>query len=200
MTPKPNRITLLCRVALAIATRRGTEVRDALDACADSSSVTDEEVEESILQGIPYSGFPGAGEALGIWREQHGPARRERPDTPERGPELFKRVYGDLAGRVREELARRHTKLEEWILDFAYGRVMGRGILELADLEALGVASLLGQERRSPLHSHLRGALRTGWSTEELDQLLVRLAPGASAEIITFARDTVARLAQDPDQ
>lgn len=210
----------LCQLACAIARADREAVVAALDTCALEPQLDPEIVSEAILQGIPYSGFPGAVEALGLWidrlaasKEPMVPARPPAP-TPvvgrkvtaragapgssptsarERGGRVFAEVYGDLAPRVRAELHRRHPHLEAWIISFAYGEVMASSELELSSLEALGVASLLGQGRRAPLHSHVRGALRTGWIATELDELLSALAPGCDADILEFARSVLRR-------
>ncbi|MCA8961956.1 MAG: carboxymuconolactone decarboxylase family protein [Planctomycetes bacterium] len=186
-----ERIAALCRVAWAIGRRDSTRLDAALDACAASESRC--HVVEAILQGIPYSGFPSAIEALGRWsdRERAGGFAADRPVEVEgsdservtRGRQIFEAVYGRLTDRVLSTLRSRHPDLERWILGFAYGRVMGRGHLELADLEALGVASLLGQGLLAPLHSHLRGAHRMGWSKEDLRNLVRLLAADDSAGI-----------------
>ena len=186
---------LLCRIAHAVAAADRAALEAALDACLVPPAMPSVAVEEAILQGIPYSGFPGAGEALGLWRER-APAPPGNPEATllGSGEEIFEQVYGKLTSRVRRELARRHTSLEEWIVDFAYGQVMGRGTFDLATLEALGVASLLAQRRRSPLHSHLRGAIRAGWTPISLRTLINGLGDVAAPEILEFARETIEAL------
>ena len=83
--------------------------------------------------------------------------------------------------------------LAQWILGFAYGTVMERGVLDLATIEGLAVASLVGQRRRAPLHSHLRGALRNGWSGPALRELLSRLEAESDPATIDFARAVIDR-------
>lgn len=191
---------LLAQLALVIAQARPDALETALQACAQQQ-VSPEAVDEAILQTIPYSGFPGAVEALGLWRrmrpsaaELQDPADPPGPaDEQDQGVAIFRRVYEDLADPVRSELTKRHPALERWVLGFAYGRVMGRGVLELGVLESLGVASLLGQRRHAPLHSHLRGALRNGWSRDELLRLLKHLAPLCDSDTLRFAKRIVDR-------
>ncbi len=194
----------LCGVALAIAQARPQALRDALARCQAHCALSNLDVEEAILQGIPYSGFPGAVEALGLWHDLlegkgtsvASTAPRSAPTRPApnaegnrtEGKKIFAEIYGELEGRVRAQLRRRHPVLEQWILEFAYTTVMGRGVLPLAVLEGLAVASLLGQRRRTPLHSHLRGALRNGWKLEQLSALLDELAPQCDEEMIRYAR------------
>ncbi len=188
----------LCEVALAVATPHRTRTDAALRACVGIAGLAPADVVEAVLQGIPYSGVPGAVEALTAWRRILEAEGRPWPnpvaaipseDSCETaGSENFRAIYGEQAPRVRAELGRLHPDLEAWVIEFCYGRVMGRGRLPLRAVEALAVASLLGQERRMPLRSHLRGALRTGWDAASLRLLVERLAPNCSPEIVAFAR------------
>lgn len=194
--PRLTRATLLCKVALAVGRSDPQALRRALVACQSHPALPLGDVEEALLQGIPFSGFPGAVEALGAWRALGGgvsTVEETPPPTATHGAAVFERVYGEVAPRVRLELAQRHPLLERWIIEFAYGRVMGRARFELALVEALGIASLLGQGRLAPLHSHLRGALRTGWSARELSSLLDALAEAAPAPALQEARRFLAR-------
>ena len=189
------RIVALARLARAIAHAAAADTESAL-ARLEELGCTTREVDEAILQGIPYSGIPGAVEALGAWRRLRPTA--DVPtiapfDPTARGEEMFEAVYGAPAPRVRDELGRRHPTLEEWVIQFAYGRVMGRGVLPLADLEALGVASLLAQRRLAPLHSHLRGARRAGWEGEALHRLIDALAPECDPDTVAAAHDLIRR-------
>ncbi|MEM7167853.1 MAG: carboxymuconolactone decarboxylase family protein [Planctomycetota bacterium] len=207
MNPQPpesleiQRVSGLCRIALAVAQARSDRLDAALAVCASAPEISDRDVEEAILQGIPYAGFPGAVEALGAWRALAGAASSEAESGPsivsanatrrDQGAALFHEVYGDVDARVLGELRRRHEDLESWILEFAYGRVLCRPHLPLPLREALGVASLLAQGRRAPLHSHLRGALRCGLPQADLLALLDALADWCDDEVIDFARERV---------
>ena len=46
---------------------------------------------------------------------------------------------------------------------------------------------------RTPLHSHLRGALRTGWSREDLGALLDAFEPYSDAPTLEFAREILTK-------
>lgn len=176
----------LAALALAMAEGRDNRIHEALSRCRKSGELGSDDVVEAILQTIPFAGFPAAIETLGLWD------RESTVDPPESGPEsdavrtrrgdeTFEKIYGSVAPRVKNELLRRHPKVREWILRFAYGEVMARGRLPLAAIEAVGVASLIGQAnddhcRRSPLRSHLRGAMRLGWDRSDLERLFDFLA------------------------
>jgi len=197
------RFNPLARLALAIADPAVGSADGVLPlprAVAEALTAADgPTVAEAILQGIPYSGFPGAVEALGLLRDRDPSPPHESvapesvvPETSD-PPAAFRAVYRDGTDAVRAALRARHPDLERWILSFAYGTVMGRGILGLDALEGLAVASLLGQRRRAPLHSHLRGALRNGWSEKELRDLVDDLAPLADPGTVAFAHAIIAR-------
>ena len=190
----------LARLAFSIADPADTETAAAIGDALTAGHPPDA-IAEAILQGIPYSGFPGAVEALGalkdvceargVGREFRSRASRVAPS--EETPPAFLAVYRHGSDAVRGALRDRHPDLERWILDFAYGEVMGRDRLSLEAMEGLAVASLLAQRRRTPLHSHLRGALRNGWTKGALADLLRGLESKADPETLAFARATLAR-------
>ena len=197
-TSRSDAFAPLARIALRIADPHAgapaVAIADALDAGIPAATVA-----EAILQGIPYSGFPGAVEALGALREVAPDFAATEPTPPNSPreedtlPPAFIAVYRAGSESVRGALESRHPALARWILDFAYDTVMGRGILSLAELEGLAVASLIGQRRRTPLHSHLRGALRNGWSGADLAQLLDRLGDECDDETLRFAHAIIER-------
>ena len=65
-----------CRLSFALAAPERLDPRGALEKVLECCEVA--EVEEMILQSIPYSGFPAAVVALGWLREQH-PDGTSRP-------------------------------------------------------------------------------------------------------------------------
>ena len=60
-------------------------------------------------------------------------------------------------------------------------------------IEALAVSSLIGQARLRPLHSHLRGALRTGHTRKSLTLLLDSLQKVADPEVLRAAAKMLER-------
>lgn len=173
----------LARVAFAIARGEVAPVRSALEHCRTrldgTPAATADSVREAILQTVPYSGFPGAIEAFAMWDGLGLPSSRRASPSKSldewraQGSDTFVAVYGSVASRVLEQLAAYDSRLRDWILSFAYGQVMAGGALPLVAIEAIGVASLIGQSsdgdaRAAPLRSHLRGALRAGWTNDEL--------------------------------
>ncbi len=192
----PQQWAPLGRIALRIADSHHTTVDLAIEE-ALSQGLAVEIVEEAILQGIPYSGFPGAVEALASLRRLTGSTANDgahsRELDPEDPPTSFQTVYGTQVDAVRASLSAFHPQLERWILTFAYGDVMGRGVLPFSLVEGLAVASLIGQRRRTPLHSHLRGALHAGWSKGQLRSWLQLIEADADRATIEFARQIIRR-------
>jgi len=70
---------------------------------------------------------------------------------------------------------------------------MARGYFTLSTLELLAVASLLGQQRFGPLHSHLRGAIRAGCSGAHLHAVIDHLATWATHATVIRTRELAHR-------
>lgn len=173
-----------CRLTFSLAAPERLDPHRALKQALRTT--TAEEVTEVILQSVPYSGFPAAVEALGRLRDLAPESPRQNRDPHSR--DVFGEVYGAASEKVSDQLSHRHPDLKEWILEFAYGTVMGSGPLPTLDLELLAISSLLAQSRMTPFHSHLRGALRCGATEAELTRLLNDLEDVAHPESLTKAR------------
>lgn len=181
-----------CHLSFALAAPERLPVEAALSDALKNHSA--EEVEETILQSIPYSGFPAAVEALGWLRQLHPTASSKRSASSAATADLFDSVYGAARERVLDSLRKRHPDLEHWIEQFAYRTVMDSSWFDAAQIESLAVASLIAQGRMSPLHSHLRGALRTGVKSAELKDLLDSLEPLAHPEVLEASRELLRQL------
>jgi alkylhydroperoxidase/carboxymuconolactone decarboxylase family protein YurZ len=160
----------------------------------------DRRFREALLQLHLFVGFPQVVEAFGRLERAGGvgdptPEESElEPDLPERGRELFRRIYGDNAPRVEQALGS-HPQLHGWVLGHAYGRVLTRGGLATFERELLAVTALCLRGPARQLASHMRGALACGATRAELDELLAlleaRLGPGA--EHLVAARQALDR-------
>lgn len=156
---------------------------------------------EALLQTHLFAGFPRIVEAFGVLEASGGlgsPTPDEdlgEPDRPERGRELFDRIYGSRADRVRGQLEGFHPDFARWIEGHAYGRVLTRPGLPAAVRELLAVAALaaLGQDRQ--LASHARGAVACGARPEEVHAALTAIGPHIDADDLDRARRVVARFA-----
>lgn len=133
---------------------------------------------EAVLQAHVFAGFPRVVEAYSMLQPAGGlgtPGLDERLDEdeqPERGRELFERIYADHAERVRDFLRNSHPDFAEWIEGHAYGRVLTRPGLPADRRELLAVVALaaFGQERQ--LASHVRGARRCGATASDVRSVL----------------------------
>jgi 4-carboxymuconolactone decarboxylase len=164
----------LIGVSAALATRDGAVIREALRQAAGPADAA--AVDEVILQSHLFVGFPDALNVLVTWRELvvYEPAdEAEDPNEWERrGPEVCKAVYGSNYSKLRSNVRNLHPDLDRWMVVGGYGRVIGRGGLDLVTRE-LCIAALLavwGVPRQ--LHSHLRGALNVGASVAEVEQAM----------------------------
>lgn len=186
-TASPKLVALV-RISAAVGMGDALRVRDELEAGAPE--LGGRGVEELLLQSHLFVGFPGALEALAIWREVRGDAARD-PDVStsgdgtgpdgesgeleaweDRGLATFGQVYGGVADALRENIRQLHPEMEQWMIRDGYGKVLGRPGLELGERE-LGVAAVLAAlDAPVQLRSHLRGALRTGVDPEVVTMLL----------------------------
>jgi 4-carboxymuconolactone decarboxylase len=155
-------------------------------------------VEEVLVQSYLFLGYPTALNALALWRQRSGrlapPAQSEGDWSrwQERGREVCARVYGDQYPRLRENVARLHPDMEEWMVTEGYGKVLGRPGLALRVRELCVAVLLAGLDAAPQLRSHLRGSLLVGATVSEVDEALT-LAGG----ILPADRMSVARAVWD---
>ena len=173
----------LVRVAAAVAKGDAPELETRLRA-AQNAGVPGLWVEELLLQSMLVVGYPLALVAFGVWRAVAGPAPAEghgaEPLAHEdweawatRGAAVCREVYGRAYHKLLVNLRSLHPALEDLVLVDAYGKVIGRPGLDLKRRELTTVAAIAvlgGAEQQ--LHSHLRGALNTGASAEEIEAVL----------------------------
>lgn len=102
-----------------------------------------------------------------------------RPPTEaryERGRERLAAVDGSAGEAVVDTLG----DLGRYIVEFAFGDVYSRPGLSLRDRELITVAMLAAMGAREPqLDVHLQGALNVGISFDELQEVMIHLAPYA---------------------
>ena len=187
----------LVRVSAALSPGSSADLRSALRDAAEHADPA--AVEEVLLQGYLFAGYPAALNAFRLWREASGrPAPAPVADDPaqwaERGLDVFARVYGAAAERLRENVAALHPDLERWALNEGYGKVLGRPGLDLATRELCVAALLASLDAEPQLYAHLRGALETGASEEEVDDALREAARGMTPERAREARDVWTRV------
>lgn len=217
-----SRERALVGLSAALGAGGGPALVDVLDrvvATAAAGAVTGAEVEETLLQAYLFVGFPGVLEAFSAWRER-APGDLDAvatgdagdadapPDASrgvgalheERGRRVCRAVYGPAYERLRSNVRRLHPDLDRWMIREGYGKVLGRPGLELPTRELCIVALLAAAGRGPQLHSHLRGALRTGAGVaatrEALDAGLALLGNPAERERLEAVWQRVLRSAR----
>ena len=169
----------LPRRLLVIAAAASVGDRDLLAREIDAA-IADGEVParivETLLQIVPYAGYPRTITAFGVLRRALPEAPtsieldEDRSVSAARGHEAFRAVYGDTAAAVEAGLQGLDPVLARWTLEHAYGRVLAReGVLSLLERELLAVAILTalgGLE--DPLLGHMRACVRLGAAAEDV--------------------------------
>jgi 4-carboxymuconolactone decarboxylase len=174
----------LVRVAAAVARGRVPELEPRLRA-ARAAGVAPLWIEELLLQSMLVVGYPLALVAFGVWRGLAGPpgdgsgaeqlAHAEWAAWAERGAAVCRAVYGRAYHKLLVNLRALHPALEHLVLVDAYGKVIGRPGLDMQRRELCTVAAVAVLGTAQQLHSHLRGALNTGATREEVEAVLAAI-------------------------
>jgi len=180
----------LVRASGAVATRDRDTILEALD--QGSMHADPRDMEEVLVQAYLFVGFPGALNALALWREVQArgsghdaggadgdvrvdsPSREDLPpdEQEERGEEICRRVYGERYEDLRSNIRRLSPDLDRWMIREGYGKVLGRPGLDLAVRELCIVGLLAVLDAPVQLYSHLRGALGVGADSVEVEEAL----------------------------
>jgi alkylhydroperoxidase/carboxymuconolactone decarboxylase family protein YurZ/ADP-ribose pyrophosphatase YjhB (NUDIX family) len=178
----PRRLLIIAALAAAGArSLLAREVEAALAAGEASARIV-----ETLLQIVPYAGYPRAITAFGTVRAALGATATslaEAEDRAARGREVFGEVYGETAGAVLRGLEALDPMLARWTIEHAYGRVLARaGVLSLRERELLAVSVLTALGGLDePLLGHMRAALRVGATPAEVAGA-VAVVPNALGE------------------
>jgi 4-carboxymuconolactone decarboxylase len=169
----------LVRIAAATATGDEGKLRERMVA-ARAMGVPPQWVDELLLQSLLNVGYPLALVAFGVWRSVAGPVTDPgepiaHPDWErwtERGVEACTQVYGRTFHKLLLNLRALHPAIEPLVVVDAYGKILGRPGLDpkRRELCTLAAIAMLGAERQ--FHAHLRGALNTGSTREDVDAVL----------------------------
>jgi 4-carboxymuconolactone decarboxylase len=86
----------------------------------------------------------------------------------------------EVDGTAGEQLVDSLGDLGRYIVEFGFGDVYSRPGLSLRDRELITVAMLAAMGAREPqLDVHLQGAVNVGITTEELQEVMIHVAPYA---------------------
>jgi 4-carboxymuconolactone decarboxylase len=130
---------------------------------------------ETMLQVVPYGGFPQAIEGLRLLDRSGAPRARTGPPDPvvrQQGRGVFEAIYRHHSDEVLSRLDALATGFSHWVLDDAYARVLARPGLSIAERELLAVAALTLMALPAPLESHIRGALLNGSTPDAVADIL----------------------------
>ena len=116
-----------------------------------------------------------------------------------KGERILWRIYGNQAMKVISRLDRLENGLGTRITEDAYGAIMGRPGLPLADRELINVVILFIDGFDPQLYSHIRGALRVGVKPHTLQSVLL-LAARIVSKDPRKAIEILRRIAQNPKQ
>jgi 4-carboxymuconolactone decarboxylase len=188
----------LVRVAAAVPRGKAPELQ-ARFAAARAAHVPGLWIEELLLQSMLVVGYPLALVAFAAWRAVGGPAPAEGgaenlahanwESWAARGETVCREVYGRAYHKLLVNLRALHPALEHLVLVDAYGKVIGRPGLDLKRRELCTVATTALLGTADQLHSHLRGALNTGASAAEVEDVLRLVEPDSDPERIRRARE-----------
>src|SRR5262245_11283040 len=179
----------LVRVATAIAMGDDARLRDRLRA-ARGAGIPNLWIEELLLQSLLNVGYPLTLVAFAVWREVAGPPADtgERLDHPEwetwakRGEAVCGTVYGRTYHKLLLNLRSLHPALEPLVVVDAYGKLLGRPGFDAKHREVCTLAAIAMLNAPRQLHAHLRGALNTGWTREQVDAVLAIVETDLTAE------------------
>lgn len=91
-------------------------------------------------------------------------------------PLVVEQVLGDKWSLIEPMLTELSPDLARYIRDFAYQEVYGRPGLALKQRELIALTALTMQGLSSQLKTHVYGALRTGWTPDEIREAFIHMA------------------------
>jgi 4-carboxymuconolactone decarboxylase len=86
-------------------------------------------------------------------------------------------IWGEHKAAIEARLQTLDPDLERYVREFAYGEVYARGALEPKLQEFLAVVMLVSLGNPTEIKTHLRGALNSGATEQELREVLLFAVP-----------------------
>jgi 4-carboxymuconolactone decarboxylase len=171
----------LVRIAVATATGDETKLRARMVA-ARAAHVPPQWVDELLLQSFLNVGYPLALVAFGVWRRVAGPVLESEKGEAiahpnwelwtKRGVTACGEVYGRTYHKLMLNLRALHPAIEPLVVVDAYGKILARPGLDSKRRELCTLAAIAMQNAPRQLHAHFRGALNTGSTQEDVDEVL----------------------------
>src|SRR6267378_4778484 len=181
----------LVRIAVATATGDETKLRERMVA-ARAMHVPPPWVDELLLQSFLNVGYPLALVAFGVWRSVAGPVLESEKGEPiahpewerwtKRGVVACNEVYGRTYHKLMLNLRALHPAIEPLVVVDAYGKILARPGLDSKRRELCTLAAIAMLRAERQLHAHLRGALNTGSTREDVDAVLAMVETDLTRE------------------
>jgi 4-carboxymuconolactone decarboxylase len=99
-----------------------------------------------------------------------------------RGVAACGEVYGRTFHKLMLNLRALHPVIEPLVVVDAYGKILGRPGLDAKRRELCTLAAIAMQNAPRQLHAHLRGALNTGSTREDVDEVLALIEADLPAD------------------
>jgi 4-carboxymuconolactone decarboxylase len=94
----------------------------------------------------------------------------------ELGLETLEKITGDTGTAVVESLKDIAPDLSDWIIEFAYGDVLSRPVLDLRSRQFATVAALTAMGTAGPqLKVHINAALNVGCKPKEIIEVILQM-------------------------
>lgn len=95
-----------------------------------------------------------------------------------RGLKNLNKVNKESGQTVIDSLAGLPEDIGKYIIEFAFGDIYGRGVLDLKQREMITITSLLSQGDTEPqLNVHINGALNVELTREEIIETFIQAIP-----------------------
>jgi 4-carboxymuconolactone decarboxylase len=100
-----------------------------------------------------------------------------RAERFDHGWDTVNRINAPAAQRQWDALGAVYPDFARWIVESAYGDILGRPALSLRDRELATVAALTALGNAAPqLKAHVTGALNNGLSRQEICEVIMQMA------------------------
>ncbi len=134
-------------------------------------------VRETLLQVHLFAGFPASIEAFEVLRStspirKTPTVKKHKSDPRKAGRDLYRKVYMGNYRKVMNHLNQLDPQLADWILGYGYGTVLNRRGLSLKEREVIAISILAALGWMRQLHSHIRGAVNVGVSSDVIREVL----------------------------
>ncbi len=147
-------------------------------------------LEELLLASVLYVGFPRALVAAAVFRRLEPDLASDGEESQyerwrewlARGEATCRAIYGKHYDQLRHNVRALHPALDLWMIVDGYGKTLSRPGLDVMRRELCSVAMIIPQSAPRQLLAHLRGAVNTGATAAQLDEVLALAASAGTDE------------------